>query len=208
VSIFDQFKKRAGADGPLAARTPPGQALTSGFPVLTYGPTPRIAKDQWTCRVFGQVGREHTFTWVDLLAMPHSSVTCDIHCVTRWSKLDTSWTGVKFSDFLSAIERECGKLPDAARFVMQHGTGGYTTNTPLGVLLDDDVLIAHTYAGEDLSAEHGGPVRMLVPKYYFWKSAKWLGGFEFMDRDRMGFWERAGYHNSGDPWNEERYGDT
>lgn len=204
MNLFDKFR-RQGLDDDVAKRVPPGQHLTEGFPVLTYGPTPVIAQADWKCRVFGLLPREHTFTWQDLMAMPQTHVHCDIHCVTRWSKLDTDWVGVRFTDFLKAIEEKCGAISANATHVMQHGSGGYTTNTPLSILLDEDVLIAHTYGGKPLEAEHGGPVRMLVPKFYFWKSAKWLNGFELMDADRLGFWERYGYHNEGDPWKEERY---
>jgi DMSO/TMAO reductase YedYZ molybdopterin-dependent catalytic subunit len=138
--------------------------------------------------------------------MPQTTVTCDIHCVTRWSKLDTTWTGVRFRDFLATIEQRIGApLDPAVTHVMQHATGGYTTNTPLDYLMADNVLIAHTFDGKPLEADHGGPVRMVVPRYYFWKSAKWLSGFEFMAKDRPGFWERYGYHNNGDPWTEERF---
>ncbi len=204
MSIFSQFRPKT--DSPEANRTPPGQTLTKGFPVLTYGPTPNLFPEDWKCRVFGCIDKEYTFDWGELQAMPKTTITCDIHCVTRWSKLDTTWVGVKFSDFLKAIEEKCGKLPSGATHVMQHGTGGYTTNTTLQMLLDEDVMLAHTFDGKPLDAEHGGPVRMLVPKYYFWKSTKWLNGFEFMTSDRPGFWERAGYHNEGDPWKEERFG--
>jgi DMSO/TMAO reductase YedYZ molybdopterin-dependent catalytic subunit len=204
MSIFEKFR-REDLDPKVADRVPPGQHLTQGFPVLTYGPTPVIEPAQWKCRVFGLLGREHTFTWADLMTMPQTTVKCDIHCVTRWSKLDTNWVGVRFSDFLVAVETRCGKLSEKVGHVMQHSTGGYTTNTSLATLMDEDVLITHTYDGAPLAAEHGGPVRMLVPKYYFWKSAKWLNGFEFLERDQRGFWERYGYHNNGDPWTEERY---
>lgn len=205
ASLFDKFKKSPSADPAVADRVPPGQTLTKGFPVLTYGQTPVTFPKDWRCRVFGLIGKEHTFTWDDLQAMPQTDVVCDIHCVTRWSKLDSKWRGVKFSDFLAAAEVVVGKLPDEAKFVMQHSYGGYTTNTPLSFLMEDNVLLAHTYDGEPLELEHGGPVRMLVPRYYFWKSAKWLNGFEFMAADRPGFWERYGYHNTGDPWKEERF---
>lgn len=203
MGLFDSFKKPQ--DPAIAARVPAGQTLTKGFPVLTYGGTPIVMPTQWTCRVFGRVAKERTFTWADLMAMPQTTQTCDIHCVTTWSRLDMVWAGVKFKDFLAAIERETGALPAEAKFVMQHSTGGYTTNTPLSYLLDDDVLLAHTFDGQPLEAEHGGPVRMLVPKYYFWKSAKWLNGLEFMTHDKRGFWERNGYHNNADPWKEERF---
>lgn len=206
MSIFDRFRKPS-EDPETAGRVPPGQTLTKGFPVLTYGPTPIVFPEKWKCRLFGEVGREAVIDWNDLMAMPQTTQTCDIHCVTRWSRLDMVWTGVRFRDFLAAIEAKIGgPLPASATHVMQHSTGGYTTNTPLSFLLDDDVLIAHSHDGQQLEAEHGGPVRMLVPKYYFWKSAKWLNGLEFMSADRPGFWERYGYHNEGDPWREERFG--
>ncbi|MCC5876739.1 MAG: sulfite oxidase-like oxidoreductase [Candidatus Sumerlaeia bacterium] len=200
MGTFDKF-----ADDPNADRIPPGQTLVKGFPVLTYGHTPQLAREEWTCRVFGVIDCEHVFTWDDLLAMHQTKVTCDIHCVTRWTKLDMEWEGVRFTDFLQEIERKCGCIPGEANFVLQHAEGGYTTNTPISHLLDDNVLLAHTYDGKPLEPDHGGPVRMLVPRYYFWKSAKWLNGFEFLSRDRPGFWERYGYHNNGDPWQEERF---
>ena len=200
------LSRLGGKTNPNADRIPPGQTETKGFPVLTYGQAPRVKTEDWTCRVFGRVAKPHTFTWGDLLEMPQTTVTSDIHCVTRWSKLDTTWTGVRFSDFLAAMERATGAALDAtAAYVVQHATGGYTTNTTLEMLLEDNVLIAHTFDGAPLDTEHGGPVRMVVPRYYFWKSAKWLNGFEFLDSDRPGFWERYGYHNEGDPWKEERY---
>lgn len=202
MALFQKFardqKRRDRAD-----RVPPGQALASGFPVLTYGPTPILKAKDWTCRVFGLVDREAVLRWDDLMAMPQTTITCDIHCVTTWSKLDTTWTGVLFRDFLEAVRGRTGVRPEA-KFVLQHGTGGYTTNTPLSALLDDDVLIAHRYDGQPLEADHGGPVRLVLPKLYFWKSAKWLSGFEFLEEDCPGFWERNGYHNDADPWLEQR----
>lgn len=207
MSLFDKFKQKAAtAEAGPEGRIPPGQKLTKGFPVLTYGETPQLAPAAWTCRVFGLVGREHTFTWEDLMAMPQSDVVCDIHCVTTWSKLDTTWRGVRFRDFMEVVRERCGPVDPRAKWVMQHGTGGYTTNTSLEDLLEGNVLLAHTFDGAPLDAEHGGPVRLMLPKLYFWKSAKWLSGFEFMDEDRRGFWERYGYHNHGDPWREERFG--
>jgi len=207
MSLFDKFQKKAAATVDAdASRVPPGQKLTKGFPVLTYGETPILGAEEWTCRVFGMVEREHTFTWTDLMALPQQNVVCDIHCVTTWSKLDMKWGGVRFRDFLELIRGKCGAIDARAKFVMQHSTGGYTTNTSLEDLIADNVLIAHTYDGAPLEADHGGPVRLVLPKLYFWKSAKWLNGFEFMDENRRGFWERYGYHNIGDPWREERYG--
>ena len=205
MSLFQKFardaRKQATAD---SGRVPPGQTLTKGFPVLTYGATPLVEHAEWTCFVRGLVTAPVTITWDELMAMPQTTVTRDIHCVTTWSKLDTTWTGVLVRDFLAAIAGRAQVLP-ASRHVMQHSTGGYTTNTPLEDLLADDVLIAHTFEGAPLERDHGGPVRLVLPKLYFWKSAKWLSGLEFMAEDRPGFWERNGYHNYGDPWKEQRF---
>ncbi|MBI1290672.1 molybdopterin-dependent oxidoreductase [bacterium] len=205
MSLFDRFRRPSPDGTSLDARIPPGQTLTKGFPVLTYGPTPIVFPEKWACRVWGIYETGVVFTWADLQAMPRTKVHCDIHCVTRWSKLDTDWEGVRFSDFLKAVEARLGPLPASVTHVMQHSFGGYTTNTPLSYLMDDNVLLATTFDGQPLEAEHGGPVRMMLPRYYFWKSAKWLNGIEFMSADRPGFWERYGYHNNGDPWKEERF---
>ncbi|MEQ8821632.1 MAG: sulfite oxidase-like oxidoreductase [Sumerlaeia bacterium] len=206
MSLFEKFKKADAQARSDADRTPPGQHLTKGFPVLTYGPVPSIPQQEWTCRLFGLVERETMVTWDELMAMPQTTVTRDIHCVTTWSKLDTTWTGVLVRDFLQAVEDKAGGVAPQATHVMQHCYGGYTTNTPLADLLEEDVLLAHTYDGEPLAQEHGGPVRLVLPKLYFWKSAKWINGLEFLPEDRPGFWERYGYHNYGDPWREERFG--
>jgi len=187
---------------PVGERVPPGQFLTDRFPVLTYGPTPRYEDlTNWTLRVFGLVEEEKVFTWEDLMRMPRKTETVDIHCVTRWSKLDTTWTGVPWREFIKHF-----RIKPEATHVMVHCEYGYTTNVALDVLDDDDTLLAFEYEGKPLEPEHGYPLRLLVPKKYFWKSAKWVRGFEFMDRDRPGFWERAGYHMEGDPWKEERFG--
>ncbi|BAL98196.1 MULTISPECIES: sulfite oxidase-like oxidoreductase [Caldilinea] len=187
---------------PVDERVPPGQFLTDRFPVLTYGPTPRYENlTNWTLRVFGLVEEEKVFTWEDLMRMPRKTETVDIHCVTRWSKLDTTWTGVPWREFIKHF-----RIKPEATHVMVHCEYGYTTNVALDVLDDDDTLLAFEYEGKPLEPEHGYPLRLLVPKKYFWKSAKWVRGFEFMDRDRPGFWERAGYHMEGDPWKEERFG--
>ncbi len=183
-------------------RVPPGQFLTDRFPVLTYGPTPRYdSLEQWDLRVFGLVGEEKTFSWADLMAMPTQTQTVDIHCVTRWSKLDTTWTGIPWRKFLRHID-----VRPEATHVLVHCEHGYTTNIGLDVLDDDDTMLAYLYEGKPLTPEHGYPMRLLVPKKYFWKSAKWIRGFEFMAGDRPGFWERYGYHMEGDPWKEERFG--
>ncbi|HRJ42051.1 MAG: sulfite oxidase-like oxidoreductase [Caldilineaceae bacterium] len=183
-------------------RTPPGQFLSERFPVLTYGETPRYANlDNWDLRVFGLVNEEKRFSWADLMALPQQTQTVDIHCVTRWSKLDTAWTGVAWRDFAKLID-----VDPTATHVMAHCELGYTTNIGLDVLDDDDTMLAYSYDGKPLDPEHGYPMRLLVPKKYLWKSAKWLRGLEFMSGDRPGFWERAGYHMQGDPWLEERFG--
>lgn len=190
-------EKRVHAEG----RLPPGQSLTRKFPVLHYGPTPHYRDlSQWDLRVFGLVEADKTFSFEDILAMPKTQITVDIHCVTRWSKFGTVWEGVLLRDFLQYV----GVKPEA-KFVIAHCEHGYTTNLPLEVMLDDDVLLAYRYDGRPLEPEHGYPLRTLVPKKYFWKSAKWLRGLEFSAQDRLGFWEQAGYHNEADPWLEQRF---
>ncbi len=183
-----------------AGRLPPGQSLTQKFPVLHYGPTPGFDEATWDLRVFGEVQNEKRWTWKQFQELPTVKLTTDIHCVTRWSKFDTEWEGVLFRDFVKLFG-----LTDNARFVIAHCEYGYTTNTPLDIMMDDDVLLAYKYNGQYLEAEHGFPLRTLVPKRYFWKSAKWLRGIEFSPVDKPGFWENAGYHNEGDPFKEERY---
>ena len=183
-------------------RVPPGQFLTEKFPVLHYGATPSYPTlDRWDFRVFGLVGQKQTYSWAQMMEMPTITQTVDIHCVTRWSKLDTTWTGIGWRGFIQRIDI----LPSATH-VMVHGENGYTTNIALDVLDDDDTMLAYLYNGQPLEPEHGYPMRMLVPKKYFWKSAKWIRGVEFMQGDRPGFWEDAGYHMHGDPWKEERFG--
>ncbi len=181
-------------------RVPPGQYLTEGFPVLTVGPDPDYDLASWDFQVFGEVGDELQLSWDELMAMPQTDVTVDIHCVTRWSKLDTVWRGVRVRDVLE----RAGAKP-AGRFLMAYSDGGYTTNLPVDAVLDDEVLLAHTYDGQPLAHEHGGPLRLVVPKRYFWKSAKFLRRLELMSEDRMGFWELNGYHNDADPWKEQRH---
>ncbi|NWG16457.1 MAG: sulfite oxidase-like oxidoreductase [Chloroflexi bacterium] len=181
-------------------RLPPGQSLTNKFPVLTYGPTPPFDPATWDLRVFGEVENERRWTWDEFTKLPTVTIKTDIHCVTRWSKFDTVWEGVLFRDFVKLF----GFKP-SARYVIAHCEYGYTTNTPLEAMLDDDVLLAYKYDGKPLEPEHGWPVRTLVPKLYFWKSAKFLRALEFSAADKPGFWEQAGYHNNGDPWTEERF---
>jgi DMSO/TMAO reductase YedYZ molybdopterin-dependent catalytic subunit len=167
-------------------RVPPGQYLTNGFPVLTYGDTPKVNIEGWKFKVWG-LAAEKTFTWSDFQAMPQTNFTADFHCVTRWSKLDVQWTGVKVTDF------------------MNHCYGGYTTNIAIADLIREENFFAHTVFGEPLSPDHGGPMRLVVPHLYAWKSAKWINGLEFTASQELGFWERNGYHERGEPWAEERY---
>ncbi|RMD97271.1 MAG: sulfite oxidase-like oxidoreductase [Calditrichaeota bacterium] len=181
-------------------RVPPGQYVTQKFPVLTYGETPQIDLKSWRLKVWGQVEHPFELTWEAFKALPRAKIHTDIHCVTRWSLLDTEWEGVPFR----VIAEKARPLP-AAVAVMEHAYGGYTTNMLLQELMDEDVLLADTYNGQPLEVEHGGPVRLVVPKLYFWKSAKWLRGLEFLDKNVPGFWEQYGYHMHGDPWAEERF---
>jgi DMSO/TMAO reductase YedYZ molybdopterin-dependent catalytic subunit len=181
-------------------RVPPGQYLTEGFPVLTVGPDPDFDLSAWDFKLDGEVEDELQLSWEELQALPQTEVKTDIHCVTRWSKLDTSWRGVRVRDLL-----EKARLRPEGKFVMAYSDGGYTTNLPLDVVMDDDVLVAHTYDGKPLEPDHGAPLRLLVPKRYFWKSAKFLRRIEVMSEDRMGFWELNGYHNDADPWKEQRH---
>ena len=190
------FKK---PESPDSDRTPPGQYLTKGFPVLTYGNTPRVNADTWQFRVWG-LAKEKTFSWADFMAMPQHNFTADFHCVTRWSKLDVQWTGVKVTDFMKLVEVD----PKAA-YIMEHCYGGYTTNISMDDFVREENFFAHTLFGEPLPAEHGGPMRLVVPHIYAWKSAKWINGLEFHSQEELGFWERNGYHRRGEPWAEERY---
>ncbi|MDX1993542.1 MAG: sulfite oxidase-like oxidoreductase [bacterium] len=184
-----------------SGRLPPGQSLTNKFPVLTYGPIPKFNPEAWDLRVFGLVNQEMRWTWDEFLKLPTVQITVDIHCVTRWSKFDTAWEGVRFSDFVELF----GIKPEV-QHVIAHCDYGYTTNVPLEDMMRPDVLLAYKYGGEFLEPDHGAPVRTLVPHLYFWKSAKFLRALEFSHVDKPGFWEQAGYHNYGDPFKEERYG--
>jgi DMSO/TMAO reductase YedYZ molybdopterin-dependent catalytic subunit len=181
-------------------RVPPGQYVTEKFPVLHYGSVPHTDLAKWDLKVFGEVASPFTFRWEEFKLMPRKTVHTDIHCVTRWTKLDTDFEGVPIQHIL-----ELAQLKPTAKFVVAHCEQGYTTNMPLEVLDDDDVLLADTFDGQPLEAEHGWPLRLFVPKRYFWKSAKWIRGLEFVAQDRLGFWERYGYNNSADPWREERF---
>ena len=198
--MFERLFGTREMDQAIADRIPPGQYKTDKFPVLHYGSVPHTDLATWDFRVFGEVDAPFTLTWDQFKALPRKSVHTDIHCVTRWSKLDTTWEGVPIQEVLRLAQ-----LRPAARFVVAHSEQGYTANLPLDVLDDADVLLADTFDGAPLEAEHGWPLRLIVPKRYFWKSAKWIRGLEFLDHDQLGFWERYGYNNDADPWKEERY---
>jgi DMSO/TMAO reductase YedYZ molybdopterin-dependent catalytic subunit len=177
---------------------PPGQYLTEDFPVLSAGPTPRVPLESWEFVITTETGQRHTWTWAQLVALPTQPVTVDLHCVTKWSKLATTWRGVAVDTLVEEVET-------AADFVLVHSYGGYTTNLPLEDLLDGKAWIAFEYDGEPLEPEHGGPARLLVPHLYLWKSAKWVRGMRLSLEDEPGFWESVGYHDYGDPWREQRY---
>jgi DMSO/TMAO reductase YedYZ molybdopterin-dependent catalytic subunit len=183
-----------------SGRVPPGQSLTDDFPVLSAGPTPRIRTEDWTFTL--KVGPKPvaSWDWEQFNALPQTDFVRDIHCVTKWSKLDTAWQGVSIDDLLRAA-----KLEAPTQFTLAHSFDGYSTNVPTADLIDGKALIALRYDGKPLSAEHGGPARLLVPHLYFWKSAKWLNGLQFTQKDEAGFWELRGYHIYGDPWREQRF---
>jgi DMSO/TMAO reductase YedYZ molybdopterin-dependent catalytic subunit len=187
----------------VADRLPPGQVLTEKFPVLQFGQVPSYPDlTTWDFKVWGAVEAPMTLTWAEVRALPAREVTLDIHCVTRWSKLDTTWEGAPIAHLA-----EVAGLQPAAAHVIFHSEYGYTANVPRDLALQPDALIAWSYDGRPLEPEHGYPLRALVPGRYFWKSAKWLRGIEFTVEDRPGFWERNGYNNNADPWREERYSD-
>jgi len=192
-------------------RLPPGQSLTLKFPVLHYGPVPAFNPATWDFRVWGEVEEEVRWNWDEFNRLPRTRVTIDLHCVTRWSKADTVWEGVSVR---SLVERGLIKLKPAAQFVMQHAEYGFTVNLPLAVVLQDNFLLATHFNGQPIEPDHGYPLRGVVGAIpgrddlqtsYLWKGAKWLRGLEFMSRDRLGFWEQAGYHNDADVWKEQRF---
>jgi DMSO/TMAO reductase YedYZ molybdopterin-dependent catalytic subunit len=186
-------------DRSVSARLPPGQYLVRDFPVLSAGPTPHIPTDRWDFRVLGVEGDVvRRWTWEQFRALPEETVTRDIHCVTKWSKLDMVWRGVSLDILLDGVALD-------AAYTLVFAEGDYTTNVPVADLTGGKAWIATGYDGHDLEPEHGGPARLLVPHLYFWKSAKWVRGVQFLDHDQPGFWERLGYHNYGDPWREQRY---
>jgi DMSO/TMAO reductase YedYZ molybdopterin-dependent catalytic subunit len=178
---------------------PPGQYLVEDFPVLTAGQTPRLPLDTWDFKIVDQMGTEVArWSWAEFLSLPSEDITADIHCVTKWSKLATEWTGVSVDVLLTGVDTD-------AAFVLAFAEGDYTTNLPLADVLDGKAWVAYRFDGDELEPEHGGPARLLVPHLYFWKSAKWVRGLQLLDRDEPGFWESLGYHNYGDPWREQRY---
>ena len=185
-------------DPDLAGRIPPGQYLTRDFPVLSAGPTPNIPTETWDLTITGNVESAPRWTWDEFLALSRETFTVDIHCVTKWSKLDTDWEGVSLDTLLDGLDYSASHL-------IAHCDGGYTTNLPIEDVTGGKAWIAVTYDGDELAPEHGGPARLLVPHLYFWKSAKWVRRLELVDEDRPGFWESLGYHEYGDPWLEQRY---
>ncbi|HEX6349348.1 MAG TPA: sulfite oxidase-like oxidoreductase [Candidatus Dormibacteraeota bacterium] len=191
------FKGRRAATAD-SSRLPPGQYLTTGFPVLSAGPTPHTPLDRWTFTITGEVDEERRWTWAEFQALPAEEITVDIHCVTKWTKLDSRWTGVPVATMLEGVD-------SAADYVTAFSDGGYTTNLPLEDLVDGKAWIAYRYDGQPLDPEHGGPARLLVPHLYLWKSAKWVRGLRLTLEDQPGFWESNGYNMYGDPWREQRY---
>jgi DMSO/TMAO reductase YedYZ molybdopterin-dependent catalytic subunit len=188
------FAGRRGQDPAL----PPGQYLVKDFPVLSAGPTPRVRLERWSFTITTEAGVDHTWTWEEFQALPSERFTVDIHCVTKWSKLGTTWEGVSLDTLLGGVET-------AAPFALAYSFGGYSTNLPLADLRDGKAWVAHRFDGADLEPEHGGPARLLVPHLYLWKSAKWVRGISLHTEDQAGFWESLGYHMYGDPWREQRY---
>jgi DMSO/TMAO reductase YedYZ molybdopterin-dependent catalytic subunit len=184
----------------VANRVPPGQYLVRDFPVLSAGPTPRTPLDRWSFTLQGLVREPVAWTWAEFLQLPAQTFVVDIHCVTKWSKLDTRWEGVSLDTLFEHVE-----LDRAARYLTAYCDGGYTTNMPLPDVINGQAFVAYKYNDQPLPPEHGGPARLVVPHLYLWKSAKWVRGLELLLEDRPGFWEAAGYHNYGDPWREQRY---
>lgn len=201
--ISPGFKGRAREIGrDKGERIPPGQYATEEFPVLSAGPTPRSSLERWDFSIYGDIAEDLKWTWGEFLKLPRETVTVDIHCVTKWSKLGTVWTGISVDTLLEAVD--LAAQPEIG-YLIAFCDGGYTTNLPLVDVRGGKAWIAYEYAGRSLAPEHGGPARLLVPHLYFWKSAKWVRGFKLVKEDRPGFWETAGYHNHGDPWKEQRY---
>jgi len=184
------------------AKLPPGQLLTQKFPVMTYGATPLVEQADWKLEIAGAVSEARTWSWDEFMALKQTTLRADFHCVTHWSRFDDEYTGVRFTDFFEVI---AGIVEPSATHVMQHGTGGYTTNLALQVMLEEDVMFVHTFNGEPLERDHGGPMRIFTPRRYGWKGAKWVRALEFLTSDRPGFWEQNGYSTTADPWTNDRY---
>jgi DMSO/TMAO reductase YedYZ molybdopterin-dependent catalytic subunit len=200
MGFFDRNRQEVTEQGFDPNRLPPGQYLTERFPVLHVGDIPTYAPGEWNLTVNGLVERPFTLSFEELTALPSVTLTTDIHCVTKWSKFDTVWRGIKLKDLLDTA----GIHPDATH-VMGHAEFGYTANLPMEDALRDESMVVWEYEGEAIEPIHGGPVRLLVPNLYFWKSPKWLRGIELMNADKPGFWERNGYHMYGDPFLEQRH---
>lgn len=211
--MFESLKGRREEEEKIRkeGRLPPGQALTQKFPVLHYGPIPRFNPATWDLRVWGEVEEEHRWNWEEFKKLPRKSLKMDIHCVTRWSKFDTTWEGVSLKDL---VDKQLIKLKKSAKFVLQHAEYGFTVNVPIEVALADNFLLADTFEGQPLTPDHGYPLRAIVgfipgreelEASYFWKGAKWLRGLEFLAEDKLGFWEQAGYHNQANVWKEQRF---
>jgi Sulfite oxidase and related enzymes len=203
MGFFQRNRAALAERGIDPARLPPGQYSTDRFPVLHVGDVPSAAADasDWSIAIGGLVGAPRSFSWDELVALPAVEIVTDIHCVTKWSKFDTSWRGVRVRDLLA----ECGGALREATHILETAEHGYTTNLPLADVLRDDALVAYEFDGAPIEPVHGGPVRLVVPHLYFWKSAKWLRSIELLDHDEPGFWERNGYHDYGDPFREQRY---
>lgn len=193
------MKKVISEDTLKENRIPPNQKSVKKLPVLHYGPVPEFDESTWSLEICGEVAKPKVFSYQDVLNMEKSQVFCDIHCVTTWSKLNTTWTGILIKDLMEDFE-----VLSTAKYVIIHAEFGFTTNMPVEDFLDQDVLLATELDGEQLSPKHGYPLRLVVPKLYFWKSAKWIRKIEFATENQRGFWERNGYHDHGDPWSEER----
>lgn len=200
MRLFGRERRELERESRQSGRLPPGQSVTRKLPVMSLGPNPAYDLSSWDLCVFGEVAMRRSWNWAEFSALPTVSVTVDIHCVTHWSRLDSVWEGVRFRDFAAICD-----VQPAARHVIAHCDGGYTTNLPLEVMMEDDVLLAYKFAGASLHPDHGAPLRTLVPSRYFWKSAKYLRGLEFSTVDKPGFWEQGGYHNEGDPFKEQRF---
>ena len=200
MGFFERNRDELKNKGIDPARLPPGQYLTDRFPVLHVGDVPTYGANDWSLKIFGLVDQPFTLTFDELRALPSVTPTFDIHCVTKWSKFDTTWTGVRVRDLFERAGVQAG-----ATHVMEHAEFGYTTNIPLADITTDDAIVAYAFEGDDIEPIHGGPVRIVVPHLYFWKSAKWVRGLELRDRDTPGFWEKNGYNMYGDPFKEQRH---